>query len=290
MDGHRELSTLDLESGKLRILPVAEGSVLIVEGDPPRARTLERMEIEPFRERQFTLLGRRNELTYASVTVDPEELREITRDGSSRVVTVRSAGQMLDRSEAAIVAYANALSSWQKRSAFCGSCGAPAHLEHSGHRRRCSSSRCETIQFPRTDPSVIGIVSCGEECLLVNQPQWAQNRFATVAGFVEPGESLEEAMAREIWEETGLVASTMRYHSSQPWPFPMSLMIGCFAEATTHDIVIDRTELEDARWFSKDEVTAMLLRRHDDGLTTPPPMAIAHHIIRAWLNGACAFD
>jgi NAD+ diphosphatase len=114
--------------------------------------------------------------------------------------------------------------------------------------------------------------------------------WSCLAGFIEPGESFEDAVHRETREEAGIVCGRVKYYRSQPWPFPTSLMIGCHAEALSHDIVVDRTELEDARWFSKDEIVTMLLRSHPEGLTTPPPVAIAHHIIRAWVEDGIEFD
>jgi NAD+ diphosphatase len=144
--------------------------------------------------------------------------------------------------------------------------------------------------FPRTDPVVIMLAIDGDNCLLGRSPRFAPTMWSCLAGFIEPGESIEDAVHRETLEEAGIVCGRVKYFASQPWPFPSSLMIGCHAEAVTRDIVVDRTELEDARWFSKDEVTAMLLRRHPDGLTTPPPVAIAHHIVRAWVEDEIKFD
>jgi NAD+ diphosphatase len=129
----------------------------------------------------------------------------------------------------------------------------------------------------------------GERCLLGRSARFASAMWSCLAGFVEPGENIEEAVRREVLEEAGIVCGRVGYFASQPWPFPMSLMIGCHAEALTTEIKVDRAELEGARWFEREEVALMLLRRHPDGLGTPPPVAIAHHIIRAWVEGdACA--
>ena len=146
------------------------------------------------------------------------------------------------------------------------------------------------MHFPRTDPVVIMLSVNGERCLLGRSYRFAPTMWSCLAGFVEPGESIEEAVRRETWEEAGVATGRVSYFRSQPWPFPMSLMFGCFAEAITDDVVVDRTELEDARWFHKDEVAAMLMRQHDGGLTAPPPVAIAYHILRAWLDGEVVFD
>jgi NAD+ diphosphatase len=130
----------------------------------------------------------------------------------------------------------------------------------------------------------------GHHCLLGRSPRFAPTMWSCLAGYVEPGESIEDAVRRETREEAGILCGRIVYFASQAWPFPTSLMIGCHAEAKTREIVVDRSELEDARWFSKSEVERMLVRKHPDGLTIPPPVAIAHHIIRAWVDDEVAFD
>jgi NAD+ diphosphatase len=186
------------------------------------------------------------------------------------------------------IAEAKAILSWHARRRFCSNCGAPTQSVDAGWRRDCPN--CKMQHFPRTDPVVIMLAIDGDNCLLGRSPRFAPTMWSCLAGFIEPGESIEDAVHRETLEEAGIVCGRVKYFASQPWPFPSSLMIGCHAEAVTRDIVVDRTELEDARWFSKDEVTAMLLRRHPDGLTTPPPVAIAHHIVRAWVEDEIKFD
>jgi NAD+ diphosphatase len=157
-----------------------------------------------------------------------------------------------------------------------------------GWRRDCP--QCKAQHFPRTDPVVIMLAVDGDRCLLGRSPRFVPTMWSCLAGFVEPGESIEDAVRRETREEAGIACGRIHYFRSQPWPFPTSLMIGCHAEAVTYDIVVDRTELEGARWFGKDEVITMLQRRHPQGLTTPPPVAIAYHIIRAWLDDEISFD
>jgi len=137
---------------------------------------------------------------------------------------------------------------------------------------------------------VIMLAIDGDRCLLGRSPRFVPTMWSCLAGFVEPGESIEDAVHRETREEAGITCGRVVYFASQPWPFPTSLMIGCHAEAVTHEIVVDREELEDARWFSKDEIGTMLMRKHPQGLTTPPPVAIAHHIIRAWVDDEVRFD
>jgi NAD+ diphosphatase len=184
------------------------------------------------------------------------------------------------------LAEAKAVLHWHARHRFCPNCGAATQPVCGGWKRDCP--RCKTEHFPRTDPVVIMLATDGEDCLLGRSPRFAPTMWSCLAGFVEPGESIEDAVRRETREEAGIVCGRLRYFASQPWPFPTSLMIGCHAQALTREIVVDRQELEDARWFSKDEVVSMLLRTHPQSLTTPPPMAIAHHIIRAWVEGEFA--
>jgi NAD+ diphosphatase len=186
------------------------------------------------------------------------------------------------------IAEAKAVLHWHARHRFCSNCGAATQPVDGGWRRDCP--QCKVQHFPRTDPVVIMLAVDGERCLLGRSPRFVPTMWSCLAGFVEPGESIEDAVHRETLEEAGIACGRVTYFRSQPWPFPTSLMIGCHAEAVTHDVVVDRTELEDARWFGKDEVIAMLQRRHPQGLTTPPPVAIAHHIIRAWLEDEISFD
>jgi NAD+ diphosphatase len=181
------------------------------------------------------------------------------------------------------LAEAKALLAWHARHRFCSNCGAPTDVVEAGWKRECAA--CKTEHFPRTDPVVIMLAVRGDRCLLGRSARFASAMWSCLAGFVEPGENVEEAVRREVREEAGIVCGRVAYFASQPWPFPMSLMIGCHAEALTDDITVDPAELEGARWFGRDEVALMLLRRHPDGLGTPPPVAIAHHIIRAWVEG-----
>jgi NAD+ diphosphatase len=185
------------------------------------------------------------------------------------------------------IAEAKAVLHWHARHRFCPNCGAATLVVSAGWKRDCP--RCKAEHFPRTDPVVIMLAIDGERCLLGRSPRFAPTMWSCLAGFVEPGESIEDAVHRETREEAGITCGRVRYFASQPWPFPTSLMIGCHAQALTREITVDRAELEDARWFDKDEVIAMLMRRHPQGLTTPPPVAIAHHIIRAWVEGESGF-
>lgn len=178
-----------------------------------------------------------------------------------------------------LLAHARTLLDWHERNRFCANCGAGTVLADGGYRRHCEA--CSANHFPRTDPVVILVAVNGSDCLLGRQPHFQPGVYSALAGFVEPGESLEEAARREILEEAGVKVGRIRYHSSQPWPFPANLMIGLLGEAETTEVIIDRTELEDAHWFGRDELRAMLEDRHPDGLKVPAPMAIAHHLIRA---------
>ena len=150
-----------------------------------------------------------------------------------------------------------------------------------GWKRFCPS--CKTEHFPRTDPVVIMLVTAGNKCLMGRQSQFPPTMWSCLAGFVEAAETIEQAVQREILEEAGIHCTDVRYYMTQPWPYPSSLMIGCTARATTTDITVDRNELEDARWFTRDEAIAMLAKNHAEGLTGPHPVAIAHHLLANWI-------
>ena len=185
------------------------------------------------------------------------------------------------------IAEAKAVLHWHLRHRFCPNCGAPTQVVQAGWRRDCP--QCKAEHFPRTDPVVIMLATEGDNCLLGRSPRFGPTMWSCLAGFMEPGEAIEDAVRRETREEAGIICGRVTYFHSQPWPFPSTLMIGCHAEALTREIVVDHEELEDARWFTKAEVATMLMRRHPEGLTTPPPVAIAHHIIRAWVEDEIGF-
>lgn len=199
----------------------------------------------------------------------------------------RAVAANIPTEDTGIVAQARAQLDWHRRNQYCGQCGHPSFPERGGQIRRCSE--CGNHIFPRTDPVVIMLIvdeRGGERCLLGQaQGRMAQSKFySALAGFVDQGESLEEAVRREVWEEAGLQVGHVQYHSSQPWPFPSSLMIGCHGLAETHDIQIDENEMADVRWFSRDAALAAVHGDNPD-LSVPGAMAIAHHLIRTWATG-----
>jgi NAD+ diphosphatase len=185
------------------------------------------------------------------------------------------------------IAEAKATLHWHARHRFCANCGTATNVTQCGWRRDCP--QCQAQHFPRTDPVAIMLAIKGDRCLLGRSPRFVPNMWSCLAGFIEPGENIADAVRRETREESGIECGRVRFFEAQPWPFPHSLMIGAHAEALTERIIVDREELEDARWFSKDEIVAMLTRKHPDGLTCPPGVAIAYHIIRAWVEDGIEF-
>jgi len=185
--------------------------------------------------------------------------------------------------ELGILATAKALLHWHAYHRFCSQCGTPTSLSCAGFRRDCGA--CGAQHFPRTDPVAIMLVARGDRCLLGRQSRFPPGMYSCLAGFIEPGETIEDAVRRETYEEAGVRVGAVRYLASQPWPFPSSIMIGCIAEALDDGLTLDRTELEDGRWFSRDEARLMLEHRHPDGLFTPLPFAIANGLIRSFVDG-----
>lgn len=185
-----------------------------------------------------------------------------------------------------LLAQARSLLHWHERHGFCANCGQPTEIRDAGYRRHCPA--CSADHFPRTDPVVIVAVVHGQRMLLGRQSSWPEGMYSTLAGFMEPGETIETAARREVFEEAGIRLGAVHFHANQPWPFPSSLMIGLLATALNDDIVIDPKELETARWFDFDEVGQMLDGSHPAGLNAPKPMAIAHHLIVAALQSSAA--
>ena len=183
----------------------------------------------------------------------------------------------------ALLGTAKAVLDWHARHGFCAQCGQPTSVTAAGWRRECDA--CKAQHFPRTDPVVIMLAIDGDKCLLGRQRRFPKGMYSALAGFVEPGETIEEAVRREILEESGVETGQVKYVASQPWPFPSSLMIGCLALATNIQVRIDTQELEDARWFDREEIRSMFEKRHPDALLAPNRMAIAHHLVKYWLDG-----
>lgn len=210
-------------------------------------------------------------------------LAETLKERPELVVTdLRSVAlkRLVPEDEVGPLGEAKAVLDWHARHRFCAQCGGQTVAGTSGWRRECTA--CGALHFPRTDPVVIMLVTRGESCLLARQARFAPGMYSCIAGFVEPGETLEDAVRRESWEEAGLRVGTVRYVASQPWPFPSSIMVGCIAEALGDEITLDMTELEAGRWFPREEVLQMLDGRHPEGLACPQHIAIANTLVRAW--------
>jgi NAD+ diphosphatase len=188
----------------------------------------------------------------------------------------------LDRGHLAILAQARSLLAWHENHGFCAKCGSATLPADAGYRRHCDA--CGVDHFPRTDPVVIMAVTGEGGVLLGRQKAWPEGMYSALAGFMEPGETMEEAVRREVKEESGIETGAVHYVASQPWPFPSSLMIGAVAEATGGTLTIDESELETARWFSRDEVRQMLLGKHPEGFYASRPQAIAWHVVKAALR------
>ena len=194
--------------------------------------------------------------------------------------SLRDASPKLDNFKGSLAAYAIAISNWHKQNKFCNTCGAKTLVSNAGHQINCSQKHCVYIQFPRMDPAVIMLIHNNNKTLLGRQSIWPKGMYSTLAGFVEPGETIENAVAREVYEEAGIKVHKIKYHSSQPWPFPSSLMLGFFAEAKSTKIKINKSEIEDVRWFTKEE----LLNFHDQNKYLPRKISIARRLIDDWLN------
>ena len=243
-----------------RLLPHASWSMLgIVDGQP----------------HFVLLLDQDDDVTALETTLD------------ARRMGLREAGLLLPADEAGLFAYAKGLAHWQRETRFCARCGAPLQLVSSGHRAQCTNSECGRLHFPRTDAAIIVIVEYQGACLLGRQAGWPPGRYSTLAGFVEPGESLEDAVRREVAEEAGVIVGDAHYHSSQPWPMPASLMVGFTATALSPTIRLRDGELEDARWFTPQQIIDSLA---DGSLKTPTRLSVSYQLLSHWLQQRAGLD
>jgi len=231
------------------------------------------------------LLGLENGQAYFAL--DISEARDPANEGPlaglGHFREMRGASMLLPAKDTAILGQAKALIDWHQRHGFCPRCGGLTVIADAGYKRICLN--CDAEHFPRTDPVVIMLATYGDQCLVGRGKQFPRGMFSALAGFIEPGETIEEAVRRELHEESGVKTGRVTYHATQPWPFPSSLMIGCFAEAESQEIKVDESELAEARWVERSVVRAVLGGDQSHGFWLPPSIAIAHHLLKAWSEG-----
>lgn len=261
-----------------RFVPVWRSRNLMrIDGGMARAVVVEPGAVSHILERAaWSFLGLMGEQAVFAVDVSPlDDPLEVP--AGAEFIDLRRVGTNASPGDASLMAHARGLMHWRARHRFCGVCGAACVPAQAGHVMHCTG--CGSHHFPRTDPAVIMLVTRGDRALLGQPASFRGVRvFTTLAGFVEPGESLEEAVAREVAEETGVRVANVRYHSSQPWPFPASIMLGFRADAISEEIVIDPKEIVEAGWFTRDELRA------SDGFVLPPDFSIARRLIDDWIS------
>ena len=265
-----------------RLLLVWRGQNLILEAPPPAAALLSLTEGGALlaEAREIALLGLIGER--ALFAADLSHREEPPALPGARFADLRSVGPLLAREEGGLLAYARGLMHWHQRHRFCGVCGSPTESREAGHMRRCTNPACAAEHHPRIDPAVIMRVEHQGRILLGRQKQWPVGMHSVLAGFVEPGESLEDAVRREVAEEVALRLTEVNYHSSQPWPFPSSIMLGFTATAEGDQFQVDEHELEMARWFTREE---LLASPEDETFRLPRRDSIARRLVDDWIAG-----
>jgi len=275
-----------LEDPSTRFTPVWQLKNLFVVDGAPRPAWLGAEQVRPLLGAGTAVfLGMMDGAAHFAVEVGHEDPADVVRLTDGQFDELRRHGTLLEPAEAGMLALARGMLHWHARHRFCGVCGEPTEPGDAGHVRVCTAEACGALHFPRTDPAVIMLVKRGERALLGRQAAWDPGRYSSLAGFVEPGESLEDAVAREVLEEAGIRVTSVAYHSSQPWPFPASLMVGFTARADNDDaIAIDGEgdELEDARWFTREELRAGVA---DGTLLLPSALSISYRLVAEWLEG-----
>jgi NAD+ diphosphatase len=261
-------------------MPVGRSRILVTEGEAPRPVLLKLEQLEGYAESGAVFfLGEEDGHSYFAVEADEKAAGVFTDSGRFR--DLRAVAPLLSAKDGALLAYAKTLVHWHGCNHFCGVCGSRSEIREGGHCRACVNPECGALHFPRTDPAIIVMIRRGEKCLLARQSIWPQSMYSVVAGFVEPGETAEGAVVREVFEEVGLRVSNIRYHSSQPWPFPCSLMLGFSADAEDERISLRDKELEDARWFDRAELQEAV---ENGAVKLSTPVSIAYRLISDWFD------
>ncbi|WP_043744542.1 NAD(+) diphosphatase [Paramagnetospirillum magneticum] len=261
----------------------------LVSGTPPGIRWLDRsygLRLAEATQGNCLLLGEDGDGPLLALDVSALEGGEQGPEMGGNWVMLRSVGGLLPAQDAGLLAYARGMLVWREKTRFCASCGGPLLVQDSGHSAKCADAACGALHFPRTDPAIIMLVTDSQgRALLGRQPVWTPGMYSCLAGFVEPGESLEDAVAREVWEEAGIRVTSTTYVASQPWPFPSSIMIGFNAVAQDGEPVADPHEIEEVRWFTRDEVSTFgeADRPGDQGRFLPRKDSIARLLVDAWM-------
>ena len=263
------------QSENCRFVPVW-GDKCLVGGEPLKAVLLTRQQADQYIDDDHLIfLGLFRDQPAFAFSVDAGSRPPYAELGEFQ--DLRFLGTVLSPEEANLAAHARALVLWHASQMFCGVCGSSARPGSGGNTRICMNTDCGREVFPRVDPAIIVLVSHGDRCLLGRQPSWPEGRYSTIAGFTEPGESLEDAVRREVFEETNIRVGDIRYHSSQPWPFPAALMLGFLAEGVSEDIHLNDGELEDARWFTRKELRSGFPK-------LPFRISIARRLVDYWID------
>ncbi len=261
-----------LNSRGARFLPVYNDACLI---NPQCSTQPLLLRHNPVPEQVAVFLGKNKQHSYFSISLPAQH---VLLNDVQRLINLRQAASIFDAEHAGLCAYALAVHQWHLRSRFCGFCGHAYQLQAAGHRLRCSNPACGQQAFPRLDPAMIVLVTHADSCLLGRQTNWPEKRYSSLAGFVEPGESLEDAVRREVLEEAGVRLAEIHYHSSQPWPFPASIMLGFTAIASDPAITIGE-ELEDARWWHANDIQAAVASGQ---LRLPYQLSISWQLLADW--------
>jgi len=264
-----------------RIIPLWRDKNLVADDESAAVVWLSARELMPEENDALIFLGLMDGQACFALDLAPDDPRVSGLAQHGRFDELRAIAPLVGDREAAVLSYARGMSHWHRRHAYCGICGHATLSMRGGHVRRCGNEQCGISHFPRTDPAIIVLVHAADQCLLGRKPEWPAGRYSTIAGFVEPGEAIEQAVVREVREETGILVHEVFYHSSQPWPFPGAVMLGFHARAGGNDAIeLLDGELEDARWFSREDIDAAL--NQAGPLRLPPRISIARRLIEDW--------
>ncbi|MDF3075767.1 MAG: pyrophosphatase [Alphaproteobacteria bacterium] len=272
-----------ISDSRTRFVPVLQERNLIQSGREPKAVFVSGMMAR-------ALTGSGAELIFLGIVEEQAHFAidvgglDLPLEQMGEFVDLRQVGPLLFHRDGSLLAYARGMTYWHRRHKFCGVCGTPTKVVKAGHERQCTNPECKAQHFPRTDPAVIMLVTHGDQALLGRGRHFPAGMHSTLAGFVEPGESLEDAVAREVFEEVAVRVKDVRYHSSQPWPFPASIMLGYRAEAQSTEYEVNPDELESARWFTRAELKDAQASRGTTGFFLPRKDSIARRLIEDWLD------